>query len=104
MLVVDLPRFLCESPEPFRLIPGRLGFKDVFFDDLEGLRWILRAVLSLLVHALCLLPVVLRRDVIVLHLDSFLSIARPLANRRFNLPYSAILQRDSSGLSYETDP
>ncbi len=102
MMVVNLPRFLCESSEPFRLIPGRLGFKEVLSDDLEDLCWILTAARSLLVHAVCLLPVVLRRDVIVRHLDSFLSIARPSANRRFNLAHSAILKRASGGLSYET--
>jgi hypothetical protein len=42
---------------------------------------------------LCLLPVLLWQDAIVRHVDSFLSIAPALANRRLKLSRSAVIQR-----------
>ena len=54
MLIADLPRFLCQSPELFCLVPGRLG-------------------------RLCLLTVLLWRDVVVWHGLSVLdSTAEPM--------------------------
>jgi hypothetical protein len=43
----------------------------VSFGEPAVLLGILTAVLSLLAHALCLLPVLLWRDVVVQHVDSF---------------------------------
>jgi hypothetical protein len=45
---------------------------------------VLTAVLSLLAHAFCLLPVLLWRSVIVWHVDSFRPLARTPATRGFS--------------------
>ena len=53
-----------------RLISDRLGCGAVFFGEPTVLLCIVAAVLSLRAHALCLLPVLLGRDVIVPHVAS----------------------------------
>ena len=57
MMVADLTRFLCQSPEAFRLIPGRLGRHAVFFSRPTVLLGVLSVVLGLIAKLLGLLPV-----------------------------------------------
>jgi hypothetical protein len=76
MLVVDLPRFLRQSPELFRVVPGRLGRTALLLGEPTVLLGFLAAVLSLFASAFRLLAERLCRDVVVRHVDAFLSIAR----------------------------
>jgi hypothetical protein len=70
MLVADFSRFLGQPPELFRLIPGRLRCNAVFFGGVTVVLCIPTAIFSLRASAFRLLPFLLRRDVIVWHLDS----------------------------------
>src|SRR3990172_7065142 len=70
VLVADLPRFLGQPPELFRLIPARLGGNAVSFGQPTVLLCVLTTVLGLLAHALGVLPVLLWRGVIVWHVAS----------------------------------
>jgi hypothetical protein len=65
MMVADLTRFLCQSPEVFGLIPGRLGRHAVFFGGPTVLLGVLTVVLGLIAKPLGLLPVLFWRNAIV---------------------------------------
>jgi hypothetical protein len=67
MEVAHLPRFFCEPSELLRLNPAGLGGSAVFFGELAVVLGILTFILSPLAHALCLLPVLFWREVIVRH-------------------------------------
>jgi hypothetical protein len=62
-----LPRFLRQSPEPFGLVPKRLGCSALFFRGLASALGVLPAVLRLLAYAFCLLTVVLGWDLLIRH-------------------------------------
>jgi hypothetical protein len=76
MVVADLTRFLCQSPEAFRLIPGKLGRHAVFFGRPTVLLGVLTVVLGLIAKPLGLLSVLLYRSAIVRHDGSSL-VLRP---------------------------
>jgi hypothetical protein len=72
ILVALFARFLCQSPQLFRLIPGSLRWH-VFFRKPTVPLGILTAVVGIRAPALCLLASPLRRTVVVWHAVSFVT-------------------------------
>jgi hypothetical protein len=73
MLIADLPSFLCQSPELFRFLPGRLRCGALVFRGRAVLLGALTAVFSLFAPVLRPLALLFCRDVILQHRNSILS-------------------------------
>jgi hypothetical protein len=70
MLIADRPSFLCQSPELFRLLPGRFRCGALVFGGRAILLGALTAVFSLFAPVLGPLALLFCRDVIAQHGNS----------------------------------